>query len=185
MTHLQRYRILKRMPKAHLFSLAEGLGIHIEQGVPGPTKEDLVQLILAREHATRTEEQPAPAAPAGATVDVTKPYCWQIDRTDTEPARMLSWGGLSTAPMDDMTVQAAAEYEVANARIAHGYFGPLTLRMWSKRDNERYRMEPPQGCYRLDMPDMDASKDLLDAVDRLHETEQLAQDLLTRRSEGQ
>ncbi len=119
-----------------------------------------------------TEEQP-PAA--DATVDLTKPFCYRIDRPAEhrpEGEFMMCWGSYDAAPGPFTQVHHAATYEAARARVDHAYRGPMTVRVWQRRETEHYRTEPPADAYRLELGDRsDSLKTAADLIESLAEAE--------------
>jgi hypothetical protein len=100
-----------------------------------------------------TEQQPAEEQPsgAGATVDLSKPYCFRLDRTDQLPPVRLSSGRWDKAPAPLTTAHHAATYEAARVRVERAYRGPLRVWVWQERPDERYRDFPPKDAYRVDL----------------------------------
>jgi hypothetical protein len=103
--------------------------------------------------AVVTEQQPAEEQPsgAGATVDLSKPYCFRLDRTDQLPPVRLSSGRWDKAPAPLTTAHHAATYEAARVRVERAYRGPLRVWVWQERPDERYRDFPPKDAYRVDL----------------------------------
>jgi hypothetical protein len=105
-----------------------------------------------------TEEQPntgsgAQAEATAAPVDLQRPYCYALERTDVDPPRLLSWGGWESAPGPMHTAHHAAIYEAARVRVDHAYYGPMTVRVWQQRPHEHYRQPPPPDAYTLHLGD--------------------------------
>lgn len=102
------------------------------------------------------EVQPVPAI---ATVDISRPYCYRIDRPAPhrpEGEFTMSWGTWAQAPAPLLScgrVEHVATYEAARARMEHLYWGPMTIRIWQRRAEESYRDDPPADAYRLDVGD--------------------------------
>lgn len=87
-------------------------------------------------------------------VDVTRPYCYRIDRPAEhrpEGEFMMSWGSWDTPPGPIRTAHHAATYQGAVCRIQHSYWGPMRVRIWQKREGEHYRQEPPADAYSVDL----------------------------------
>jgi hypothetical protein len=124
-----------------------------------------------------TEVQPHGAdatAPLAAGGSLPLPYAYRIDRPAPhrpEGEFMMSYGTWDTAPGPITTVQHAAEYAIAQTRIAHAYYGPMTVRLWAHRGaDEHYRNEPPATAYRLDVGDQTdrISPAVKTAVEQIH-----------------
>lgn len=103
------------------------------------------------DHATGGEVQPATPADATATVDLSKQYCYRLDRTDQQPPRTLSWGAWEQAPAPMTTAAHAATYEAARVRLEHAYYGPMRVWIWQARPDEYWRRNPPQDAYHIDL----------------------------------
>lgn len=105
-------------------------------------------------HGVEGQPSGAEATTPGSLV---LPYAYRIDRPAPhrpEGEFMMSYGTWDTAPGPITTVQAAATYEAARARLEHRYFGPMTVRVWPHRgDDEHYRADPPAGAYVLQLGD--------------------------------
>lgn len=94
---------------------------------------------------------------ATAQLSLLLPYVYRIDRPAPhrpEGEFMMSYGTWDTTPAPITTVEHAATYAAAQARILHSYYGPMTVRVWAHRgDAEHYREEPPASAYVLELGD--------------------------------
>lgn len=116
-----------------------------------------------------------------ATVDPHKPYCYSIHRprdyngprTDGEEQWLMSWGSWDTPPGPIITAHHAATYQAARARIEHAYYGPMIVTVWNRRDDEHYRMPPPENAFVLELGDRrnDIDTAIVEASVRLDEVE--------------
>jgi hypothetical protein len=114
---------------------------------------------------TVTQEQapivPAPINPPAlrlaANAQIPYPVCYRIEkpRGDHAPDEiwMMSFGSMDKAVAPVNTVGALATYVAADTRIGHVYYGPMTVYVWPRRDDEHYRTPPPATAYRLDIGD--------------------------------
>lgn len=87
-----------------------------------------------------TDDQPLPL-----------PYVFRIERTDGPAPETLSWGTDEEPPGPLLATRDLATYEAARTRIHHRYYGPMTIYVWARRDDEHYRMPTPADAYRLDL----------------------------------
>ena len=83
-------------------------------------------------------------------VDVTEPYCYQVERTDKKEPVTLSWGSQHQPIRVLDTVRKVAMYEAAQSRIGHRYLGPVRVRVWAHRgDQEHYRQPVPDNAFEM------------------------------------
>lgn len=102
----------------------------------------------ARRVLPRSPQDGSAAPAAGATVDISKPYAYRCDRVDQRPPQMLSYG-TQMATWDLMrSPEYVAQFQAAQTRIGHSYYGPLMVSVWQHRgDDEHYRAEPPEDAW--------------------------------------
>lgn len=110
---------------------------------------------------------PPQPRPEVDTIDVTRPYCYRIDRTDRTEHRpdedfMLSWGSHKKSPHPLIrNALEVATFQAAVTRLEHRYAGPLRIAVWQQREDEHFRQDPPTDALVLEL---DARKDNLDSA---------------------